>query len=77
MEKLVKDYIKKTGAIDAELLTESAEYGKVWSIQYGAEGDDGILAPTGLPVLIHIGNGEVVVIPPDEAFALLSSLSMD
>ena len=74
MEKILQQYIKATGAKGATLLTVSEKYGEVYDLQYGGEGDDGLLLPTGLPVLVYVKDGKVTVLPEKEAFALLSLL---
>lgn len=77
MEKAIVDYVNKTGALTAELVTTTEEYGDVWEFVYGFAGDDGIIEPTGLPVFGYVSDGEVAILPPDESFRIIESLGRD
>ena len=74
MEKILEDYIKKTGAQGASFISNTDKYGDVWEVRYGSTGSDGLIEPTGLPVLVFLRNEKVNLVPEDEAFKLLASL---
>lgn len=74
MERILQEYIKKTGAKEAIPVTRTEKYGQVYELRYGEIDADGKMEPTGLPVLIYIKEGRIVLLSPEDSLDLLATL---
>ncbi len=63
MNDIIKQYAKGTGAVATLYLRNKPGYGDIWAVRYGWLDEDGVIHPTGLPVLVYIRDGEVIEIP--------------
>ena len=71
---IIEQYKEETGAKAAVYLGEFAPYGKVWEMRYGEIDSQGLVAPTGLPVLAYVKGGKVETILGFDALDLISRL---